>query len=1283
MRSKWGKWVAVAVLTLLAVPSVWARKVPTKGERWAPDVVIVKMKPGASVASLASGLSLHKRTAQLALAVTTAEPLFETVKPEERTFGLDRIYKVHITGPYSPAYVARELSLLPDVEYAEPDYVYEVHFTPNDSLFGQQWYLRDVRAPEAWDLEQGSRSVIIAIIDTGVDIDHPDLASEIWTNADEIPNNGVDDDGNGFVDDVHGWDFVNGVADPNPKPNGQDEDNDGTPDDGTDHGTQMAGLAAAATNNGKGIAAGGFKCLIMPIKSLSDEGSGYLSDLTKGIRYAIDNGADVVNMSFGGGGYSSAQRDVIQYGLSKDVVFVGAAGNDHSSEAHYPSGYEGVLSVAATGFSGKLSSISNYGVTVDVAAPGGDFNVHPPAEIISTAPYFPQYGFRDLYRARTKEGWLTAGTSSASAIVSGVAGLVRSHYPNLSWLEVQQRIVATCDNIDSVNPGYEGMIGAGMVDAYRAIAEENPPPVPPRIVLESARVTDATLGDGDGLFEHNEIVTVTATYHNYSVGVGHDVVITLSSEDSAVQVLQAEYVIPELPPDSTVEMQTPLSFRIRPDAKGHVAKIVLTHRSGSTVGSDTVLVTIGKTPVLVVDDDHTGGNGTNLEIEAYTTEVLNALGVNYSLWDLAKSGHPSGDFLKHFPTVIWLCEWAFPSLEAQDRLAIAKFLRNGGSLFLSGQDIGWDLCDPSSDNSNSGAISFFNKWLHAEYVADNANDDHVRGVVGDPISDGLDFHIYQPGRSQDNQYPDVINPLDSARTIFTYSDGRSAAIRYSGDYRVVYLGFGFEAVDSKYSTTPWEPSTTKLELMARVLEWLSTIEHEPLDDTEDVNQSRQVMATLHGDISDLEAVRLYWKKENETEFHEVDMALAGDRLYVGTIPAPGEATDVDYYIQTVNPYFSETKPTGAPERVFTFHAGPDTLPPVIQYEPIANSLDGEHPFQVTTKVTDNMSVDGTSVVVHFFTQTVRDSARLERGDLPGTFQGSIPPVFAYGDTVHYFISARDSSSQHNLGRSDTSSFVVGLEDFEHGLDDWVTPQGGWGLETLYAHSGDFSVNDSPGHQYPNNANVTLETRFGFDLSEADAAVLRFWTKYFLEFGHDYGYVEVSTDSGKTWVQIGDSLNGVQSQWVQKEISLTPFTGPGHTDVRLRFRMQSDATQVPPFFGWFVDDVQVVEGIEVGVAEPRASVVPKETALHQNYPNPFNPTTTISYDLASAAQVRVMIYNLLGQAVRTLVNAKQKPGSYRVLWDGRDDRGAAVPGGVYLVRLEAGDVRAVRKLLFLK
>ena len=414
------------------------------------------------------------------------------------------------------------------------------------------------------------------------------------------------------------------------------------------------------------------------------------------------------------------------------------------------------------------------------------------------------------------------------------------------------------------------------------------------------------------------------------------------------------------------------------------------------------------------------------------------------------------------------------------------------------------------------------------------------------------------------------------------------------------------------------------------------------------------------------------------------MTLAGDRLYTGQIPGPGSPATIEYYVETENPYFAQTKPTGAPDRVFTYHVGPDTVAPVIQYEPLANTIDGENPFPVTAKVTDNLQVDGTSVYVHFFTETVRDSANLSRGDLPDQFVGSIPAKFAYGDTVRYFFTARDSSMNHNLARSDTGSFVVGLEDFEHGLRNWVTPQGGWGLETLYAHSGEYSVNDSPGKQYPNNADVSLQTSFGFDLSNANAAVLRYWTKYFLEMGHDYGFVEVSPDGGNTWQVVGDSLTGVQSQWAMKEISLTPFTGSGHTDVRVRFRMKSDATQVPPFFGWFVDDVQVVEGVEVGVADRSSGPgVPKQTALHQNYPNPFNPTTVIRYDLAKPAEVRVVVYNLLGQAVRTLVHARQVPGVYRVQWDGTDSRGTAVPGGVYLVRLDAGDVHAVRKLLLLK
>lgn len=1279
----WMGWFFCSILA----SEVHAGRVASSSQQpeYVPGTLLVKLRPGATFGSLYSDLALRKASVFSALIAGSEEPLFPKVSAEAARFGLDRMYKVKLRGPWAEPMVARALSELPSVEYAEPNYIYHACFTPNDSLFAQQWYLREIRAPEAWDVSQGSASVIIGIVDTGVDIKHPDLASKIWTNPREVPGNGVDDDRNGFVDDAHGWDFVNSVPDPSPKPDGVDNDSDGLSDDGTDHGTAMAGLAAAATNNGRGIAGAGFYCTIMPIKSLNDEGSGSSQDLTNGILYAIENGAHVVNMSFGGGAYSQAQADVIEYGLSKNVIFVAAAGNSGSMMEHYPSGYRGVLCVAATGFNGKLSSISNYGPTIDVAAPGGDFNSSPPAEMISTAPYFPEYGFTQLYRARTKEGYLTAGTSASAALVSGVAGLVRARFPSASWLEIQQRIVGTCVNIDALNPGYEGMIGDGLVNAYGAVSATTVPSVRPRIRLINATVNDADFGNGNGLFEHGETVTVVATYRNYSVGAAQNVRVTLSSSDPSLEIVSPEYLIPYLPPESTEPVSTTLSFRIRPDAQGHISKIVLTHEAGGMVESDTVAVPIGVTPVLVVDDDHdeVGGNTGDYEVEGYMTACLDRLGISYSVWDIERNGHPSGEYLRHFPIVIWSCEWAFPSLDPGDRRALRQFLDNGGSLFLHGQDIGWDLCDPGSDNASEEARSFYNDYLHARYIADDAEATEVAGIPGDPITDGLAFRIYQPGREVENQYPDVMAPMPDARAILQYPNGLAGAVRYSGAYRVVYMGFGFEAVDATRSTKPSDESVVRDQLMARVLEYLSPLGHDPLPDIEDVHADRRVTVRLGETFEDLQAVRLYWRRSGETGFREVAMQRVSPGVYEATIPAPGQSTTVEYYLEVSTSYFHWRKPAGAPKEVFRYFVGPDTQAPVITHAGLPNTINGEFPFEVVATVVDNLAVDGGSVRVHYSSRSAQGSVALSRTELRAQFRGQIPPVFSYGDTVSYYITASDSSLARNTAVSDIFRFVVGLEDFETGLTYWNAPQGGWGLETMYAHSGRFSVNDSPGRQYPNDADVSLETNFGFNFSRTRSVTLRFWTKYYLEFNHDYGYVEVSPDGGQTWQVVGQPITGVQTQWVQREIRLDSFAGPGRDNVRIRFRMKSDATQVPPFYGWFVDDVQVLAEVVGGVEAMRETSLPRQSRLYPNFPNPFNPSTVLRYDVAQAGRVTLRVYNLLGQEVRTLVDASQEAGSYRVEWDGCDGQGRLVPGGVYLVLFRAGESEEVRKLLLLR
>jgi subtilisin family serine protease len=252
----------------------------------------------------------------------------------------------------------------PLLKYAEPDYVVHALMTPNDPSFGLLWGLHnvgqtsgtgdaDIDAPEAWDVTRGSAAVVVGIIDTGIDYTHPDLAANSWVNTAEIPGNGIDDDGNGYVDDVRGWDFVN---------------NDNDPMDDHYHGTHCAGTIGAVGNNGIGVVGVCHTVKLMALKFLSSSGSGYNSDAVEAVAYATANGATLTSNSWGGGGYSQALKDAIDAAGAAGKLFVAAAGNnsqDTDSVAFYPSCYSSpnIIAVAATDHNDALASFSNYGAT--------------------------------------------------------------------------------------------------------------------------------------------------------------------------------------------------------------------------------------------------------------------------------------------------------------------------------------------------------------------------------------------------------------------------------------------------------------------------------------------------------------------------------------------------------------------------------------------------------------------------------------------------------------------------------------------------------------------------------------------------------------------------------------------------------------------------------------------------------------------------------------------------------------------------------------------------------
>jgi subtilisin family serine protease len=325
----------------------------------------------------------------------------------------------------------QELSANRNIGYAEPNYIQKAIGIPNDARFDELWGMHntgqtggtadaDIDAVEAWDTFTGSRDVVVAVIDTGVDYNHVDLVDNRWVNEGEIPSNGIDDDGNGYIDDVYGYDFAYGDSDPM---------------DGHSHGTHCSGTIGGVGNNSIGVAGVSHAVRIMAVKFLDDWGSGYTDDAIDSIIYAVDNGAQILSNSWGGGGFSQGLEDAISYANDHNVLFVAAAGNEYSNNdvyPNYPSNYEvpNVLAVAATDHDDDKPSWSNYGLTtVDLGAPGVD--------ILSTVPGDGYDHF--------------SGTSMATPHVSGAAALIKGYNPNLSALELKSILMESVDLVDSMD----------------------------------------------------------------------------------------------------------------------------------------------------------------------------------------------------------------------------------------------------------------------------------------------------------------------------------------------------------------------------------------------------------------------------------------------------------------------------------------------------------------------------------------------------------------------------------------------------------------------------------------------------------------------------------------------------------------------------------------------------------------------------------------------------------------------------------------------------------------
>jgi len=739
------------------------------------------------------------------LGVSRVEPMIRSRLSKARPDlpDLSRIYRVTLPDAVDVRRAARLFGGDPSVAYAEPIVAHYLDETPNDPDFNLQWFLENIEAEAAWDVHKGEDGavVVVGISDSGVAWRHEDLVENIYQNLGEDADgdgkvieesggswifdpddiNGIDDDGNGYTDDFIGWNFLN-----------DDRQQDNDPDDPSGHGTHVAGLAAARTDNDIGISSISWNVKILPASGANADSDGNIERALPSVVYLAENGADIINMSWGGGATSQLQQDVMEYARGLGSLLVAAAANERTSDLHYPSAMPGVVSVAAVGSTDRKASYSNFGISVDITAPGGA-------------------GVNGIRSTKPPSNYGTmVGTSMASPVVAGVFALVKSLHPSWSNEELIQQVLGTADSIDDLNTNFVGLLGEGRVNAFRALTDQPATSTPElRLDVVGMEVLDDT---GDGALEAGEGAEILLTLRNYSHLAGSAAVtLTLQTEAPFVDVID-DKVTTGVTPDMAAELPSTFSIQVAPDAPlGLVSLTLSAEISDATISPHSTLdlpqILIAGGGLLVWEGVEGGAtfSGQFLRDEL----VSRGFSVTYvsGEFPVGLTGF-DGVFLSFGNAGLDSDGPPFSArLDATWKVdAIQSYLESGGRIFLDGGDtLGYDIY-----NLVDGSA------LLPLFGLENAEDDGVTnpidsldGRVG-ALTEGMQF---VESSQSPVEWIDIFTPAAGAEAFFE-SDYGVVAVQHRGQYgqRTFCLSYTLaELVDG---------STTRDDLIDAIVDFL-------------------------------------------------------------------------------------------------------------------------------------------------------------------------------------------------------------------------------------------------------------------------------------------------------------------------------------------------------------------------------------------------------------------------------------------------------------------------------